>query len=245
MPRKAGNPGWAVENTSRRAISLLEAAMTVDSEDPSGLLKRAGGGDREAAGELFARHRDRLRRMVELRMDHRLKGRLDASDVLQEAYLEFSRSLADYLGDPRAPLFLWLRHLTERKLQGLHREHLGTKMRDARREVSLGRGGLPQASSVSLAAQLLGRFTTPSQAAVRAELQLRIQEALNDMDATDREVLALRHFEQLSNAEAAQVLGLSEAAASARFVRALRRLKEILLGIPGLLDGEGPRGQTP
>jgi RNA polymerase sigma-70 factor, ECF subfamily len=211
--------------------------MPVDSDDSSGLLTRAGAGDREAAGELFARHRERLRRMVELRMDHRLQARLDASDVLQEVYLEFSRSLADYLGNPTAPLFLWLRHLTERKLQGLHREYLGTKMRDARREVSVHRGGLPQASSVSLAAHLLGRFTTPSQAAVRAELQLRIQEALNDMDATDREVLALRHFEQLSRAEIAEVLGVTEAAAGKRHLWALERLRAHLERSPGVLEG--------
>src|SRR5262249_17654732 len=149
----------------------------------------------------------------------------------QEAYLEFARSLADYLRDPAVPFFLSLRVIAGRKLQALHRHHLGTRMRDAGREVSLLRGALPRASSVSLAAQLLGRYTTPSQAAVRAELQLRVQEALNGMDPIDREVLALRHFEQLSNAETAQLLGLSEAAASNRFVRALKRLKQILVSV--------------
>src|SRR5262249_20372267 len=134
------------------------------------------------------------------------------------------------------PFYLWLRMVTGRKLLALHRHHLGTHVRDAGREVSLHRGALPQASSVSLAAQLLGRYTTPSQAAVRAELQVRIQEALNRMEPLDREVLALRHFEQLSNFEAAQVLDISEAAASNRFVRALRRLKKILT------DAQGPAG---
>ena len=109
-------------------------------------------------------------------------------------------------------------------------------MRDARREVSLHAGPLPQASSISLAAQLLGRVSTPSHAAMRAELQIQVQEALNAMEPLDREVLALRHFEQLSNRETAQVLGLSEAAARNRFVRALRRLKDILARIPGFLD---------
>jgi RNA polymerase sigma-70 factor (ECF subfamily) len=207
------------------------------SGDTEALLRRAGRGDQQAVGELFARHQHRLRRMVALRLDHRLQGRLDPSDVLQEAYLEFARSLADYLRDPAVPFFLWLRMIAGRRLQALHRHHLGTHMRDAGREVSLHRGALPRASSVSLAAQLLGRYTTPSQAAVRAELQLRVQEALNGMDPIDREVLALRHFEQLSNAETAQVLGLSEAAASNRFVRALKRLKQILASVPGLLDG--------
>ncbi len=210
--------------------------MTNDSGRTSELLRRAGEGDQQAAGDLFFRHGDRLRRMVQLRMDRRLQGRLDASDVLQEAYLEFSRSLADYLRNPSMPFFLWLRCLTGRKLLALHRKHLGAKVRDAGREVSLHHGALPQASSISLAAQLLGRHTSPSQAAIRAELQIRMQEALNGMDPTDREVLALRHFEQLSNAETAQTLGLSEAATSNRFVRALKRLKKILTTVPGLLD---------
>jgi RNA polymerase sigma-70 factor (ECF subfamily) len=106
-------------------------------------------------------------------------------------------------------------------------------MRDAGQEVSLYRGALPQASSVSLAAQLLGRLTSPSLAAVRAEMQLRLQEALNSMEPLDREVLALRHFEELSNSETARVLGIQKSAASNRYIRALKRLKEVLSGMPG------------
>lgn len=206
----------------------MQPTMATETGDCAELMKRAGDGDREAVGELFALHRARLRRMVDLRMDGRLRGRLDASDVLQEAYLEFARSLNDYLRKPEAPLFLWLRFLTGRKLQALHRRHLGTKFRNAGREVSIQRGALPEASSLNLAAQLLGRFTTPSEAVARAEVQLRVQEALNTLDPIDREVLALRHFEQLSNAETAQVLEISEAAASNRFVRALKRLRKIV-----------------
>jgi RNA polymerase sigma-70 factor (ECF subfamily) len=205
----------------------MDVAMTEDRSDDE-LLDLAGKGDEAAAGALFVRHRDRLGRVVQLRLDHRLQGRLDAADVLQEIFLEFARSLPDYLHDPGLPFFLWLRTLAVRKLHALHRHHLGTRMRDARREVSLHSGPLPQASSVSLAAQLLGRLTTPSHAAVRAEQQIRIQDALNGMDPVDREVLALRCFEQLSNGETAQVLGLSETGASNRFVRALRRLKQVL-----------------
>jgi RNA polymerase sigma-70 factor, ECF subfamily len=216
--------------------------MAKDSERTSELLRRAGQGDPQAAGDLFSRHQDRLRRMVQLRMDRRLQGRLDPSDVLQEAYLEFSRSLAEYLREPSMPFFLWLRCLAGRKLHALHRRHLGAQVRDAGREVSLHHGALPQASSISLAAQLLGHHTSPSQAAARAELQIRVQEALNGMDPIDREILALRHFEQLSNSEAAQTLGLSEAAASNRFVRALRRLKKILMSAPGLFDGPPDAG---
>jgi RNA polymerase sigma-70 factor (ECF subfamily) len=203
--------------------------MSQEDSESRNLLDRAGRGRPEALGELFDRYRDRLGRLVQLRMDQRLQGRIDPSDVLQEAYLEFARCLADYLRNPDRPFFLWLRHLTVMKLHALHRKHLGVKMRDARREVSIHGEPLPQASSVSLAAQLLGRLTSPSQAAVRAELQIRIQEALDSMDLIDREVLALRHFEQLGNAETAQVLGLSETAASNRYIRALKRLKQILI----------------
>jgi RNA polymerase sigma-70 factor (ECF subfamily) len=207
--------------------------------DTTELLQRAGQGDAEALGDLFSRHRERLRRMVQVRLDRRLFGRIDPSDVLQESYVEMARALAAYLKEPILPFFLWLRMITGRKLQALHRHHLGSKGRDAGREVSLYRGALPQASSVSLAAHLLGRLTTPSVAAVRAELQVRIQEALNSMEDLDREILALRHFEQLSNSETAEVLGISEQAASNRFVRALKRLKNILSIAPGLYEG-GP-----
>jgi RNA polymerase sigma-70 factor (ECF subfamily) len=126
--------------------------------------------------------------------------------------------------------------LTGRKLLALHRHHLGTHMRAAGREVSLRGAALPQASSASLAAQLLGRQATPSQEAARAELQRRIEAVLNGMDDLDREILALRHFEQLSNAEAAEVLGISQAAASNRFIRALKRLRAILTAMPGVAD---------
>jgi RNA polymerase sigma-70 factor (ECF subfamily) len=209
--------------------------MTRDA-DSGVLLELAGQGDQEALGQLFSRHRERLRRMVQVRLDRRLQGRIDASDVLQEAFVEVARCLNDYLREPGLPFFLWLRMVTGRKLQGLHRRHLGTRMRDAGREVVLHGGAMPPPSSVSLAAQLLGRLTTPSQAAVRAELRLRVQEALNGMDVLDREILALRHFEQLSNAEAARVLEISEQAASNRFVRALKRLKGILGPASGSAD---------
>jgi RNA polymerase sigma-70 factor (ECF subfamily) len=203
--------------------------------DLATLLDRAAAQDPGALGELFELHRERLRRMVHLRMDRRLHGRLDPSDVLQEAFLEYARSLPSYFKQPDVPFYLWLRCLTGRKLHALHRRHLGTQMRDAGREVSLHAVSMPGASSVSLAAQLLGKLTAPSQAALRAELQAKVQQALNDMEPLDREVLALRHYEQLNNQETAQVLGVSEAAASVRFIRALRRLREHLKQIPGLL----------
>jgi RNA polymerase sigma-70 factor (ECF subfamily) len=176
--------------------------------------------------------------MVRLRLDRRLQGRLDPSDVVQEAYLDFARRLPDYARAPDMPFYLWLRFLTGQRLIDLHRQHLGTRMRDAAQEVSLYRGALPQASSASLAAQLLGRLTSASRAAVRAETQIRVQEALNRMDPMDREVLTLRHFEMLSNDETATVLGIKKSTASNRYIRALKRLKETLAGLPGFGNDE-------
>ena len=128
------------------------------------------------------------------------------------------------------PPFLWLRLVTGQALIDLHRRHLGAQMRDAGLEVALHRGAFPRASSLSLAELLLGRLTSPTRASRRAETQQRLQEALNRMDPLDREILVLRHFEELSNVEAARVLGLEKTAASNRYIRALRRLKDALGG---------------
>ncbi len=210
--------------------------MTEDSNQTDDLLHRAQGGDQQALAELFGRYQKRLRRMVRLRLDRRLLGRVDPSDVLQETYLDVSKRAGEYFDEPKMPFFLWLRLMTGQRLAALHRRHLGAKMRDAGREISLHRGALPQATSISLAAQLLGRFTSASQKAMRAEMQVRLQEALNGMDPIDREVLALRHFEELGNGETAEVLGIKKSAASNRYIRAFRRLKEILASMPGFLD---------
>jgi RNA polymerase sigma-70 factor, ECF subfamily len=204
-----------------------------NSADSMDLIERARAGDREALGALFARHRDRLSRMVEARLDPRLQARLDASDVVQDAYTEVLERLPEYWRDPKMPLFLWLRLVVGERLMRLHRHHLGAQMRDAGREISLYRGALPAASSAALAAQLVGKHTSPTQAAVRAERILRVQEALNALDPMDRETLSLRHFEELTAAESAQVLGIEEAAAAKRYLRALKRLKQILANMPG------------
>jgi RNA polymerase sigma-70 factor (ECF subfamily) len=210
--------------------------MTLSDRNPDKsdeLLRRAAGGDTESWGALLTLHILRLRRLVAFRMDQRLQGRIDPSDVMQEACLEALEHLQDYLRDPSLPFFLWLRGIAGNKLRELHRHHLGTQMRDATREISIYRGAMPEASSAALAAQLLGHDTQPSEAAMRAEVKVHLQEALNQMDPLDREVLALRHFEQLSPQETAQVLGVKEKAAGMRYVRALRRLKEILVELPG------------
>jgi RNA polymerase sigma-70 factor (ECF subfamily) len=213
--------------------------MAIEPGETDDLLHRAAGGDERAAAELFDRYRKRLRQMIRLRLDRRLQGRVDPSDVLQDAYLDLTQQLPAYLAKPEMPFFLWLRLLTGQRLMRVHRHHLGAAMRDAGREVSIYKGAMPQASSLSLAAQLLGRFTSASQAAVRAERQIQLQAALNGMDAIDREIIALRHFEELTNGEAAQVLGLSKTAANNRYVRAMIRLQAILERIPGFLDRPG------
>ena len=210
--------------------------MDHDPDDSEELLSRATAGDEAALAALWERHRARLRLMVRLRLDRRLQGRVDPSDVLQDAYLDLAARLPDYARERPLPTYLWLRLVTGQRLAQVHRQHLGAAMRDAGREVSLYRGALPQASSASLAARLLGHFTTASQAAIRAERQLRLQEVLNGLDAMDREILALRHFEQLSNGEAAQVLGLSQTAANNRYIRALGRLRDLLGRAPGFFD---------
>jgi RNA polymerase sigma-70 factor (ECF subfamily) len=211
-----------------------------DTPDIADLLERAATGTEGALAELFTRYRKRLRAMIRLRLDQRLSGRIDPSDVLQEAYLDVMHQFPAYQRQPDMPFFLWLRLVTGQRLQRLHRQHLGAAMRDAGREVSLYHGALPQASSQALAAQLLGRMPSASQALARAELQLQLQTALNDLSPLDREIIALRHFEELSNAEAAQVLGLSKTAASNRYLRALARLQQILKNIPGFLDASSP-----
>jgi RNA polymerase sigma-70 factor (ECF subfamily) len=201
------------------------------------LLNRARAGDPAALGVLFARHRDRLRRMVDLRLDRRLQGRVDPSDVLQEAGLDAVHRFPDYLRDARVPVILWLRTVVGDRLSRLHRQHLGAQMRDAALEVSIYRDALPAASSAALAAQLLGKHTSPTEAAVRAERMLRVQEALNALDPIDREIISLRHFEGLSRSEAAAALAIAEPAAAKRYVRAMKRLKDTLAGMPGGLDG--------
>ena len=210
--------------------------MTTPEPDEADFLRRAKAGDQQALATLFFRYRDRLRKMVRLRLDRRMAGRIDPSDVLQDAYLDVARRFPDYAAAPTVPFYLWLRALAGQRLVDLHRRHLGAQMRDAGQEVSLYRGALPAASSASLAQQLLAGLTSPTQAAVRAEMQVRLQEALNSMDPLDREVVVLRHFEELSNVEVAEVLGIETSAASKRYIRAIRRLKAILDAVPGFFS---------
>ena len=207
--------------------------MSDETSEVDQLLELAAQGDPVSWEALLGRSRQRLHRMVRFRLDQRLQGRVDPSDVLQDAYLEAWQDLGAYVRQPAMPFFLWLRGIAGNKLRELHRHHLGTQMRDPRREVSIYGSALSETTTAAIAANLMANLTGASEEAVRAELKLRLQDALNAMEPLDREVLALRHFEQLSPAETAGALGIKEKAAGMRYVRALRRLREILNGLSG------------
>lgn len=201
--------------------------------DAFSLITEAADGDNEAWQRLMRENRERLRRMVSLRLDRRLQGRVDPSDVVQESFIDAARRLPDYLRNPSVPFFVWLRGLTGQRLMEQHRRHLGAQARDASRDVSLYHGEFPDATTADLAANLLGEVSTPSEAIIRLEQKRRIQEALDSLDPIDREILILRHFEQLTNGEASEVLNLDKSAASKRYVRAMERLKDVLKAMPG------------
>jgi len=190
-------------------------------------------GEEDALAELFARHRERLWRMVHFRMDQRLAGRVDPEGILQEAYLAAAQRIPHYRDDSPASEFLWLRMIVTQTLVDVHRHHLGAQKRDARREIAIHGKMFPQETSVSLASQLVGHLTSPSQMAMRVELNNHLTQAIGEMDATDQEILALRHFEELTNHEVANILDIQVNAASMRYVRALKRLQEILSRFPG------------
>jgi RNA polymerase sigma-70 factor (ECF subfamily) len=195
-------------------------------------LGRVRGGDRQALAEAFSRHRVRLGRIVRFRLDRRLQGRVDPDDVLQEAYLAAADRIQHFKGETSASLFVWLRMIVAQTMIDVHRRHLGAQMRGADREVPIHGGRTPAGTSSSLAIQLSGHLTSPSQAAIREERARQLEQVLEQMDPIDREVLALRHFEELSNSEVAEVLEIQQKAASIRYVRALRRLKAILGELP-------------
>lgn len=202
--------------------------MAEDSPETLNLVQRAAQGDADGWTDLVERYRDRLQRMAKVRIDRRMQQRVNASDIVQEAYLEAVKHLAEYVQDPKMPFFLWLRGITGNKLLEIHRHHLGVKMRDAARDVAIDGGASMQTTAAGLAAVLVGDATRPEEKALRNEMRGRLEEALDALEPLDREVLSLRHFEQLSNAETAEVLQIETSAASKRYVRALKRLKGVL-----------------
>lgn len=207
-----------------------------ETDEERQLVARVIDGDQSALAELFSRHRDRLWRMINFRMDPRLHGRVDADDVLQEAWLSVVQRIDHFLADASRSIFVWFRLIACQTLVDVHRRHLNTQKRSAAAEFSIQGGWNADSTSFSLSHHLLGHLTSPSQAALRVELAETLRNALASMNDIDREVLALRHFEQLTNRETAQILGISEQAASDRYIRALARLKTVLTAIPGFLD---------
>lgn len=197
------------------------------------LTQRASSGDTAALAELFDAYRPRLWRLVHFRLDPRLQGRVDPDDVLQEAWVRASARTGHIARESSSSRFIWFRLIVSQTIIDVHRRHLQSEKRDATRErKSLG-GWDSGSTSFCLTEQLLGGLTSPSQAMLKAELSAQLDVALKSLSDLDQEVLALRHFEELSNSETAEVLQLTEQAASVRYVRALARLKDILQQLPG------------
>ncbi len=197
------------------------------------LLRR---GDSKTLGELFDKYRSQLARLIRFRMDRRIQQRVDVADVLQETFLDVRKRIDSYLNSPDTTFFVWLRGIACNTLHDIHRNHLGAQKRSANKELPFG-DGVGSETSVLIVAHLIGEFTSPSEAAMRDESSRILREALSRMEELDQEVLALRHFEQLSNKQVSEVLEITKTTASGRYMRALQRLQETLEQIPGFLDG--------
>jgi RNA polymerase sigma-70 factor (subfamily 1) len=201
--------------------------MWPDTQRTQQLLNRAKAGDAAALDDLLAQCRDPLRRAVDLRLDRQLARREDASDIVQKVLFDASRRFQEYLADPKMPFHLWLRHMAKDRIIDTHRRHQGAARRSLDREQAAG-PALDEASSIQLVAQLVDQELTPASAAIQQELQHKLQGVLGELDETDREIILMRYYEQLSNQEIAAALDLTEAAASMRHLRALRRLKDAM-----------------
>jgi RNA polymerase sigma-70 factor (ECF subfamily) len=201
------------------------------------LIARLQAGDEHAFSELIVVYRDKLKQMLQFRMDHRLRGRADSSDILQEVCIDAHQRIRHYLKRPELSFYIWLRQLTAQRLIDVHRRHLLAERRDVKQEISISQPVGVGGTSVQIAEQLVGQLTSPSQAVIREEMLAQLEKALNQMDPIDREVLALRHFEELGNGEVAEVLGIKVSTASNRYVRALSRLRTTLEALPGFFPG--------
>ncbi len=201
--------------------------MTDQDWDPEQLLRRAGQGDPVAREQLLMRHRARLRQMIAVRLDRRLAARIDPSDVVQETLAEAVQQLSEYLREPPLPFYPWLRQLAWKRLAALYRRHVQAGKRSVCREEGEG-PPLPDESALDLAGRLLARGSSPSARLQREELRGRVRAALAELPERDREVLVLRHLEQLATPEIAAILGITEGAVYTRHLRALERLRGLL-----------------
>jgi RNA polymerase sigma-70 factor, ECF subfamily len=202
--------------------------MWPDSEKTQELIAAARDGDHEAIENLLQRHRDSLRRLIHLRMDPAVRQRLDASDIVQEVLIEANRRIGDYLADPKMPFHLWLRAMAKDHVIDAHRRHRVAARRSVDREQPLAARPTLDESTLDLASRLQGREMTPATAATWQELNRRFQAACDELEEQDREIIFMRHFEQLTNGEVATALDLSPQAASMRYLRAMRRLRSKL-----------------
>ena len=191
-------------------------------------IRLDASGKPENWNAVVERHAPRLRRLVAFRLDERIKARVDPSDVVQDALAEAVIRISEYVANPQVPFFLWLRFLTRQRLGQVHRHHLGRELRDANRDVPLRPVGTDGSSSMAIASCLAANQTPSSQIYARGEMTMRLADALEQMDPIDREILALRHFEGLSNQEAADIMEMTVSAASKRYVRALEKIRTIL-----------------
>jgi RNA polymerase sigma-70 factor (ECF subfamily) len=198
--------------------------MWPDQDETLNLLQGAKQGDRDAVDQLMDRHRDSLHRMIRCRLNPGVAGRVDASDIVQEALLTASRRLAEYLQNPRMPFHAWLRQLARDRLADAYRHELADK-RDVAREQAM---PAQDASSLDPIAQIRDAELTPAAMLLRKEFAARFSEALDQLQEESREIVLMRHAEQLTNSQAAELLGISEPAAGMRYLRALRQLKSIL-----------------
>jgi RNA polymerase sigma-70 factor (ECF subfamily) len=202
-----------------------------DWHDPEvdDLILRADGGDDDARQALLARHRERLRQMVALRLDRRLASRVDPSDVVQEALADADQDLSDYLRHRPMPFYAWLRRFAWDRLVEVHRRHVLAGKRTVERERAL-TNPPSDPSAVALADRLVASGTSPSRGVLRDEARLRVRAALEELPPRDREVLVLLYMEDLSAVEIAAILGIAEGAVRVRHLRALERLRKFLPG---------------
>jgi len=178
---------------------------------------------------LFESFRTRLRTLVQVRIDRRIRARVDASDIVQEAFVDAVRRFPEYQKDRKMTPYLWFRFLTLQQLSLAHRRHLGVKARAASREQSMNAMQQAGLDSSAMAFCLVGDESTPSAKVTRSEEILKLTEVLESLEPLDREVLALRHFEQLEHSEIAAELNLTVAAVSSRYRRALKRVGQALI----------------
>lgn len=206
------------------------SVMWPETDKTQELLAGAEQGDADAVNRLLERHRDAVRRMIDMRMDQKLVRRVDASDIVQDVLIEANRRLADYLKNPVMPFHLWLRHMAKDRLIDAHRRHRGAAKRSLDREQPIASPGKLDQSTLDLVAELQAGERGPASEAAWRELQASFVTAIDQLDEQDREVVLMRHFEKLSNSEVAKALDLSPPAASMRYLRAVRRLKSLLSG---------------